>query len=117
MNKNALKRLHDALQSARYVLQFAEGRDLGNYRADPMLRSAIERQLEILGEALGRLRAELPEIEADLPELPRIVGLRNRLAHGYSEIEDELIWSIITDHLPGLLGRLESLWRQHWTTS
>lgn len=112
MNPNVLKRLHDALESARYVALFMEGTDLASYCANPMLRSAVERQLEIVGEALGHARVEFPDLEWHIPDLNKIIGLRHRLAHGYGDIDHEIIWSIAIEEIPGLTDRLEGILRE-----
>ena len=71
-----------------------------------MLRSAVERQFEILGEALN-LASELnPDIRASLPDLSRIVGMRNRIIHGYDSVDDEIVWDAIQHHIPPLLSAL-----------
>ncbi len=110
MNQNVLKRLLDALQSARYVVDFVDRADLDSYRRSPLLRSAVERQLEIVGEALGRARSEAPSLDDRIPHLTKIIALRNRLAHGYGEIDDRMIWSIVEEEIPVLIRRLEDLW-------
>jgi uncharacterized protein with HEPN domain len=57
-----------------------------------MLRSAVERQFEIIGEALNRLSREAPEIAARLPDTRRAVAMRNALIHGYREVDNETVW-------------------------
>jgi uncharacterized protein with HEPN domain len=74
-----------------------------------MLRSAIERQLEIIGEALNKLAKVDTTVGDQIPELGRIVALRNILIHGYAEIDDRLVWQAITDKLPELQRALENL--------
>ncbi|WP_246584938.1 HepT-like ribonuclease domain-containing protein [[Mycobacterium] fortunisiensis] len=65
-------------------------------------RSAVERQLEIVGEALNRLSKVDKELSAKIPELARIVAFRNILIHGYTDVDDALVWQVITDKLPEL---------------
>jgi uncharacterized protein with HEPN domain len=109
MNPSVLKRLHDALESARYVVQFVSGTDFASFRSNRMLRSAVERQLEIVGEALGRARVESPDLASHIPDLSKIIGLRHRLAHGYGEIDDEIIWSIAVEEVPRFVEQLERI--------
>jgi uncharacterized protein with HEPN domain len=71
--------------AADSIAAFVEGRNFAEYAADLMLRSAVERQFEIAGEALSRLSREAPDIAAQLPELRRAVAMRNALIHGYRE--------------------------------
>ena len=67
-----------------------------------MLRSAVERQFEIIGEALNQLSKVDPEVASRIPELRRIVAFRNILIHGYATVDDALVWQALVDKLPGL---------------
>lgn len=60
-----------------------------------LVRAAVERQFEIVGEALGRATDLEPQLERWLPEVRRIVGLRNRLIHGYGDVDEEIVWDIV----------------------
>jgi uncharacterized protein with HEPN domain len=74
-----------------------------------LLRSAVERQLEIVGEALNQLRKVDPKTAADIPDLPRAVALRNVLIHAYATVNDRLVWDVVEQHLTALhqvLGEL-----------
>lgn len=73
------------------------------------MRSAVERQLEIIGEALGQVCRADETLEASLPELPRIVALRNRVIHGYDTVDDEIIWDIVQTNVPKLERPLKTL--------
>lgn len=99
----------DAQRASRLVRDFAEGRSFDDYRDDVMFRSAVERQLQIIGEALSRLSRVDPETAATLPELRSIVGFRNILVHGYAQVDDEVVWRIIHDDLPLLERNLTGL--------
>jgi uncharacterized protein with HEPN domain len=74
-----------------------------------LLRSAVERQFEIIGEALARLRQVDPVLAATIPELPRIVAFRNVLIHGYATVDNELVWGVVEGHLLSLLRTLAHL--------
>lgn len=65
-----------------------------------MLKSAVERQFEIVGEALNALSKIAPEMAEALPELPRIVAFRNVLIHGYATVDDRLVWGVVEGKLP-----------------
>ena len=97
MNIEALERLGHALAACEAVAGFCEGKTRGDYLADGLLRSAVERQFEIIGEALNRASQLDETVESLVPELRRIVGMRNRIIHGYDSVDDELIWSIVQD--------------------
>ena len=74
-----------------------------------MLRSAVERQFEIIGEALNQLAKTDPETSSQIPELPRIVAFRNILIHGYTTVDDALVWQVVVDKLPTLQYALNEL--------
>jgi uncharacterized protein with HEPN domain len=94
--------LWDVLQAADSIAQFVEGRGFADYVAELMLRSAVERQFEIVGEALNRLSREAPEIAARLPDLRRAIAMRNALIHGYREIDNATVWQTVHEDLPAL---------------
>jgi uncharacterized protein with HEPN domain len=73
--------------------------DLDAYRAIRPLRRAVEREFEIIGEATKHLLDEFPDTV--FPDAPRIISLRNRIIHGYAEIDDGAIWGIAKTRLPG----------------
>jgi uncharacterized protein with HEPN domain len=62
---------------------------------------------EIIGEALSKAEDEAPALRMRIPELGDIIDMRNRIAHGYDEVDNELIWSTATDKVPDLCTRLE----------
>jgi uncharacterized protein with HEPN domain len=94
--------LHDVLAAAEAIDSFTRGRSAKDYRSDLLLRSAVERQFEVLGEALGRaLRAE-PLLEEHLPAARRAVDFRNVIAHGYDVLSPETVWDIARNELPAL---------------
>ncbi len=64
--------------------------------ARKMLRSAVERQFQVIGEALNRLSRVDRETASAVPDLPRIVAFRNVLVHGYSVLDNKLIWEVAT---------------------
>lgn len=74
-----------------------------------LLRSGVERQLEIVGKALNRLSKVDPDLAARIPQLRSVVGFRNVIAHGYRELDDGIVWSIANDKLPELRERLQAL--------
>ena len=92
----------DALSAIKLVRDFTEGKSFGVYREDVMLRSAVERQLGIIGEALNRLSRVDPETGSKIPDLRRIVAFRNILVHGYAQIDDDAVWKVVTERLASL---------------
>lgn len=102
--------LFDIAESCRLVLEFTKGRSLERYATDPMLRSAVERQLEIVGEALSQALRHHPRALADrIPEAPRLIAFRNQLAHGYANVADDIVWAIVERDVPRLLEKVTGL--------
>ncbi|MFB4202403.1 DUF86 domain-containing protein [Arhodomonas sp. KWT2] len=97
----------DAREAARAVASFIDGADEAEYLNNPLLRSAVERQLEIVGEALGQLEKVAPELAEEIPELRAAVDLRNILIHGYAKVNDRIIWNVACKDLPRLAGELD----------
>ncbi|HXH36964.1 MAG TPA: HepT-like ribonuclease domain-containing protein [Plantibacter sp.] len=85
------------------------GPDESSYLSDDLRRSAVERQLEIIGEALNNLRKSDGETAAGIPELPRIAGLRNVLAHRYAVVDDSVVWAAASVRVPALLRLTDEL--------
>lgn len=100
--------LADALRAADRVLDFVDGKVLAEYEADELLRSAVERKFEIIGEALNQLRQLDAALAARVPDLRQIVGFRNILVHGYASLDDEQVWYTIDD-LSALRTALQAL--------
>ena len=100
--------LFDMLTAARAVASFVAGRSFEDYSRDLLLRSAVERQIEITGEAA---RGVSSEFKSAHPEIAwrAIMAQRHRLAHEYGEINDELIWTVATVHVPRLIEQLNPL--------
>jgi uncharacterized protein with HEPN domain len=101
--------LWDARRAAERIRRFTAGRDLDQYLADEMLRAAVERQFEIIGEALAALRRADPGLAAGIPQLARIVAFRNVLIHGYATVDDRLVWGVVEADLPPLAQALEHM--------
>jgi len=109
MKSTLKKRLIDALEACRAIQGFVAGRNFADYERNLMLRSAVERQFEIVGEALNHAAIEQPELTTLVPDLRRIVGLRNRIIHGYDSVDDQLLWQAVQAHVPSLAQQLEQL--------
>ncbi len=100
--------LWDARDAAQRIARFTAGRSYDDYLADEMLRSAVERQFEIIGEAFAGLRRAAPELAAGVPNLLRIIAF-NVLIHGYATVNDQLVWAVVVNDLPKLLAKLDGL--------
>ncbi len=109
MRLEARKYLYDMQQAAALLSQFTAGKDFADYDRDPMLRAAVEREFEIIGEALGQLARLDEEIAAGISERRAIVAFRNILIHGYAEVDDRLVWDVVETKLPILTREIEAL--------
>lgn len=101
--------LWDAHRAAELIATFVDGKAWTDYTDDAMLRSAVERQFEIVGEALNRLARVDPDVAAQIEDLPRIVAFRNVLIHGYATIDDAIVWQVATGRIEGLIDLLAGL--------
>jgi uncharacterized protein with HEPN domain len=106
MRPEVAKRLLEAHAACLAIGEFVRGIDFEAFAASHLIRSAVERQFEIIGEALGRAARDYPQLVETMPEIPKIVGLRNRLIHGYDSVDDQLVWDIVQTKVPGLMERL-----------
>jgi uncharacterized protein with HEPN domain len=98
-----------ALRAVHRVPQFLGSRTLQHYLDDELCQSAIERQLEIAGDALGQLRKADPALFARIPEGALIVDFRNVLAHGYATLDHRRVFDIATQRTAELQEVLERL--------
>ena len=108
MTPRSIKRLEDARDACLRARSFVSSVRFEDFVASDLLRSAVERQLEIIGEALGIAAKEDDSVALSIPDLPRIVSLRNRLIHGYDVVDPEIIWDVIQANLPHLEHQLDS---------
>ncbi|MCL6461816.1 MAG: DUF86 domain-containing protein [Flavobacterium micromati] len=81
------------------------GKSFFEYRNNTLLKRGIERNLEIIGEAVNRILKENSNFK--IANSKRIIGLRNQIIHSYDNISDENIWSIVINHLPNLKIEIE----------
>lgn len=109
MQLDAAKYLFDVQSAASTLAAFVAGRDWDNYLRDAMLHAAVERQFEIIGEALSQLGRGDPELLARISDHRRIIAFRNILIHGYADVDDALVWDIVQTRLAPLLAEVEAL--------
>ena len=109
MNERLLKYLYDIIIAIEEIDSYfeTEPRIFENYKNNSLLKRAIERNLEIAGEAMNRILKEDPAFP--IKNSKRIIGLRNQIIHGYDSVSDENIWGIITIHLPKLKSEIDSM--------
>lgn len=102
MQPETRKYLYDVCQACEGLLGFTEGKNLEDYKAELLLRSGVERQLMIIGEALSQAEKIDSNVSKTISNIRQIVNLRNVIVHGYSTIENETIWGILQEHIPKL---------------
>lgn len=109
-------RLEDMLQHAQEAVQFAAGRTRADLDVDRQLNLSLVRLLEIVGEAAAHVTTATKHRHPAIP-WHRIIGLRNRLIHGYSTVDLDIVWDIICIDLPPLIVQLSGIVRDNSTDS
>jgi uncharacterized protein with HEPN domain len=105
---DALVRLRHMLTHAREAVQIVHGHRREDLDTDRMLNLALVRLVEIVGEAAARIPSDERTRRPTIPWAD-IVGLRNRLVHGYDEVDFDILWAILQDDLPPLIAELEKI--------
>jgi uncharacterized protein with HEPN domain len=109
MELESRKYLFDIRRASALIAQFTADRDIEDYTRDPMLRAAVERELEIIGEAMAQLSRVDQSLAARISERRRIIAFRNILIHAYAEIDDRLVWDVVQTKLPVLRREIDAL--------
>jgi len=109
MPPETAKLLYDMKSAAERIARFTANRSIDDYLNDEMIRSAVERQFEIIGEAMTRLIKRDVATAAKITDYKKIAGFRNALIHGYDSIDDKTSWRAVTSHLPILAAEVEQL--------
>ncbi|ETR66220.1 MAG: hypothetical protein OMM_13084 [Candidatus Magnetoglobus multicellularis str. Araruama] len=108
MDKRIYKYLYDIKESIHSIYDFlGEKRDFNVYLSNKMMRRAVEREFEIIGEAMNRIVKIDSSI--NISNKSNIIAMRNRVIHGYDKIDDEIVWGTIVRHLPALLNEIKNL--------
>ncbi len=108
MKLEVKKYLFDIKESIDSIENYlGEKRDFNVYISNKMLRRAIEREFEIIGESMNRI--EKIDSTINISSKKQIISLRNRVIHGYDKIDNEIVWGTIVRHLPKLKEEIESL--------
>lgn len=111
MDERILKWLYDIQFALEEIESYFEGieKDFSKYQKNIMLKRAIERDLEIIGEAVNRILKRDSDFEKLISNAKAIIGLRNQVIHAYDNVSDENIWSIVINHIPNLKKEVEIL--------
>jgi len=109
MDERIEKWLYDILFAIEEIESYFENREkiFTKFKQNMMLKRAVERNLEIIGEATNRILAQDPEIE--ISNARQIVNLRNLVIHSYDSISDENIWAIVVNNIPKLKKEIQKL--------
>ena len=106
MNDEIRKNLVDILQAAEEIKAFVSGMDFKAYQNSLVTQRAVERDFEIIGEALNRIRQINEESLEMISEYHRIIGFRNILIHGYDVVDEIIVWKAVENHLPLLIEEI-----------
>ena len=109
MQPKTPKLLEDIRDAADFILEVVRGKTLNNYQGDRILRQAIERNFEIIGEAMKRVAEHDPQTAVKIGDYRQIIAFRNVLIHGYDLVDHALVWSTIENQVPRLLKDVEAL--------
>lgn len=102
MQPRTPKLLEDIRDAAAFIVEVVRGKSLADYRSDRLLRQAIERNIEIIGEAIKRVTQDDPESAARIGDHRQIIAFRNVLLHGDDLVDHVLVWNTIEQMLPTL---------------
>jgi uncharacterized protein with HEPN domain len=109
MNDETRKNLIDVLQATEEIQDFVRGMDFKAYQNNLVTQRAVERDFEIIGEALNRIKNTNNELLEKISEHHRIIGFRNILIHGYDVVDEAIVWQAVTNHLPILFKEIEEI--------
>ena len=109
MRLEAKKYLYDIQRVVELLRAFTSGRTLADYEGDAMLRSAVERQFAIVGEAMTHPARVDEPAAGRISHHQRIIAFRNILIHGYADVDDRLVWDVVMTNLPTLGREVDAL--------
>jgi uncharacterized protein with HEPN domain len=103
------KYLYDVHSSCEFLLEFTAGHTVQDYERDRAFRSAVERELQIIGEAVMQLHRVAPHVAARLSDFQKIIGFRHVLVHGYDSLRPVTVWDVVETKLAVLLREAKAL--------
>ena len=109
MKPDAVQLLASVVEAATLVIQWTDGKTVEDYVGDPYMRSAVERQFIIIGEAVNQLRTVEPSTAARISGFRDVIGFRNVLVHGFFQVNHYRVWKVIEEHAPPLLREAAAL--------
>lgn len=108
---NPNKYLYDIVDCCEFVLEMTENKTIEDYKNDRMFRSALERELQIIGEAMLQLDSVSPETAEKISQHRSIIGFRHVLVHGYANLDPVTVWDVVETKISVLLGQAKKLLR------
>jgi uncharacterized protein with HEPN domain len=103
------KYLYDIVSGCEFLLEFTGAKNLDDYQADRAFRSAVERELQIIGEAMMQLDRHCPELVRRISDYRNIIGFRHVLVHGYDSLNPKTVWNVVETKLEPLLSQTRQL--------
>ena len=109
MPREVQKLLYDVHQACASIARFTSGLDLQAFQTNDLVRSAVERKFEIIGEALNQALKIQPDLAATITNSQQIIHFRHVLIHRYYRIDPAIVWGVVQDDLPKLAQEVEEL--------
>ena len=109
MRLETRKYLYDMQHAAALLREFTSNKTFADYERDAMLRAAVEREFEVIGEAMKQLARVDEGVAASIQGYQRIIAFRNVLIHGYADVDDRLVWDVVETSLPTLAREIDLL--------
>ena len=107
--RNPQKYLYDIINCSEFVLQLTKDKTVDDYKNDRVFRSALERELQIIGEAMLQLDRMSPETVEKISEHRSIIGFRHVLVHGYDSLDPDTVWNVVEMKIALLLKQANEL--------
>lgn len=109
MPHSVRKLLIDIVLSCEEIMEFTKGKNFNDFEENRMLQLAIEREFEIIGEALSRLsKIDEQTLKEKVPEYRKIIDFRNVISHGYDVIDEMILWDFACHRIPELLTKIRN---------
>ncbi len=109
MRPDIPKLLEDIRDSCEFILSSAASLSLAEFNENRTIRQAVERNFEIIGEALNRIKRSDPAVIGAFGDISRIIAFRNILAHGYDVVDNEVVWLVVKNNVPRILEKARQL--------
>jgi uncharacterized protein with HEPN domain len=104
--------LNDVIDAGNAIIQAVNGISLEDYEQSRLIRSSVEREFILIGEALKQLSQQNDALFTSIEEAPQIIAFRNKLTHEYVKVSNRLVWGVIEINLPKLVERCSELLRK-----